>query len=88
MGVKLSPRRADALAVTIVDVDLRTVDLHHQIRHQLVQVVGGQGASAFDTLVDLELQSRERRHDEEIPVEVRHRFFDHRDLKGGLGLRR
>ena len=87
VGVELRPGRADALAVAVVHLHLRSVDLEHQLGHQVVQVVGGQGAAALDLLVDLELEARERRHDEEVAVEVRHRLFDHRELKGGVGRR-
>ena len=86
--MKLRPRRADAFAVPLADVDLGSVNLDHQIRHQVVQVVGRQRAPALDPLVDLQLEARKRRHDEEVAIEVRHRLLDHRDLEGGIGLRR
>src|SRR5947207_2190512 len=79
VGVKLRPRRARAIAVGAANVDLLAVDLAHQVGHQSVEVARGDRAASLDTFVDLQLQPGERRHDEEIAIEVGHRFRYDRD---------
>ncbi len=81
VGVKLRPRRARAIAIRAADVDLLAVDLAHQVGHQVVEVAGRDRAAALDAFVDLQLQPRERGHDEEVAVEVGHRLLDDGDLE-------
>ena len=75
---ELRPGDPDALAV---DLEVRAVRLGEEIRHSLVEQLRGEPLAALDALVHLALEARERRHDEEVPVEVRHRLVEHRELE-------
>ena len=86
--VELRPGGTDPVPVSPTDIDLGSEDLEHQVRHQFVESVGGECDAPLHALMDLELQPRERRHDEEVAIEVGHRLFDDSDLERGVGLRR
>jgi len=72
MGVELGPGASDALAVALAQLDLVPVHLHHQVRHQLVQRVRGQGEGDREPAGgdDLRLEDVRAERDEDRPAEA------------------
>ena len=78
-------RPGDAGALSLAD-DLAPEPLFPEVGHDLDQRARGDRLAALDPVVQLELEPGQRRHDEEVAVEVRHRLVDHGDRQLGLGI--
>jgi len=70
-----------------VHVHLVTVAFGEEVCHQRDHVIGREALAAFHPLMRLQLEARQRGHDEEVAVEVGHRLLDEPDLESGVGLR-
>ena len=79
----LGPGDPDALARAL---DLAAVALGEQVGDDLDQGARGHRLAALDAVVQLELEPRQRRHHEEVAIEVRHRLVDDGDGQLGLGV--
>ena len=69
-----------------IHVHAVAVAFGEEVGHQPDHVIGAQPLAALFALVHLQLEARQRGHDEEVAVEVRHCLFDHCNLEGRVGL--
>ena len=80
-GARTAPRCPDAL---VIDLDLAAVPLGKELGHAPDQQVCRQPLTPLHPLVRLTLEAGERRHDEEVAAEVRHRLLEDGELEGRL----
>src|SRR5438067_1882683 len=78
MGGELGPRTSQPL---FVDLYLIPETLPEELCHQADHAIGRQCVTALDAFMDLQLKTRQRRHNEEVPVEVGHSLFDEGNLE-------
>ena len=83
MCVERRPRDPDSFSV---EVHLPAVGLGEQVCHESDQVSRGQAASGLHPRVGFQLESRERRHDEEVSVEIGHGLFEQGNAEISIGL--
>ena len=79
---ELGPGDPDARPI---DLDVRAVALGEEVGHAVAEQLGGQPFASRDPLVELALEPGERRHDEEVAAEVRHRLLEHGELQRRIG---
>ena len=65
-------------------LDDAAINLVQERGHEIGHGVGGDGLPALHALVQLQLETRQRGHDEEVAMEVGHRFLDQVDLEVGV----
>ena len=70
-----------------VDLHCRAVGFAEQFRQVRRHRVGGQRIAALHPFVAVQLEACQSRHDEEVAVEVGHRFGDHLQLEVGIMFR-
>ncbi len=72
------PRDTDAV---VVKGHLAPISIGKEISHQIDHTLRAEPLPALHPLVNLQLKSRQRGHNEEVPVEVGHSLLDHTDLE-------
>jgi len=81
VGVEVAELGPGGTFAIAFELDRAAVAFGEKIGHQVVEVARGDAFSRFYPAVYLALEAGEGRHDEEVPVEVFHRFLYERYLE-------